>query len=437
VKFTGGVTATATALAFLDPVIVAVALPALGEQLRADISGLQWTVVAYALGVAVFTLTGSGMGEPDGHRRTRLGGLAVFGLAAVAAAAAPTIEVLVAARLAQGIGAAFVISAGRIQARAVAVAGPVVSGLLVSVIGWRAVFVAAAVVALVALIPHRRREPRKAHHTRLDVAGLALLGLGLTGLSVAFISVPREGVGSFLVWSAALLGLLGLIACGLVERRRGRPGVGISDGEGRPRIVAMVPPGLLSSLTLYTFLVYAALGGLVFFLLIQLQTVAEYPPWAAGLAILPATAILLALAESSRVLAVRLGPGRQLVLGPLVLGAGMLLLYRIGPDAVYWRDVLPGAIVTGFGLAVFLPPLAAAAQPAYAVHVTAARTGQLLAVAVLPMLAGLAGAAYANPAAFHHGFRVALVFGAAVLVAASLVALGGAVRRRPPLRSTR
>lgn len=429
-RFTGGVTAAAAALAFLDPVVVTVALPALGEQLRADISGLQWTVVAYALGVAAFTLVGAVIGERDGHRRTLIGGLAVFGLAAVAAAVAPTIEVLVAARLGQGIGAAFVMSAAKPEQRAVAVAGPVLSGLLVSVVGWRAVFVAIAIMALAALGSNRRIPERKADHTRLDVAGAGLLALGLTGLSVALISVPHETFGSFLVWSSAVVGVAGLIACVLVERRRGRPGVGIADREGRPRIVAMVPPGLLTSLTLYTFLVYAASGGLIFFLLIQLQTVAEYPAWAAGLAILPATAILLALADSSRVLADRIGPRRQLIVGPLVFGAGIVLLYRIGPAAVYWRDVLPGLVVAGFGLAAFLPPLAVATQSAYAVHVAAARAGQLLAVAALPMLAGLAGAAYANPAAFHHGFRVALVGCAGVLVAAALVALGTAVRHR-------
>jgi hypothetical protein len=212
--------------------------------------------------------------------------------------------------------------------------------------------------------------------------------------------------------------------------------VGISDREGRPRIVAMISPGRLGSLTLYTIFVYAAAGGLTFFLLIQLQTVAGYPAWAAGLAVVPATLPILLLSSRSQALAARIGARRQLFAGPLVGVAGLALLVRIGPDSLYWRDVLPGLVVLGVGLAALLPALAGAAGEAYAVQMAAARAGQVLAVAALPMLAGLAGAAYANPAAFHHGYRVALLYSAAALIAAAFTGLiAGTGKRRAPVRS--
>src|SRR5262249_1170482 len=147
---------------------------------------------------------------------------------------------------------------------------------------WRAVFIAIAVVAAFALILSIGTVGNgRPSHTRLDGTGALLLGLGLTGLSIALISVPEIGFARFRVWLGAGAGLLCLIAFAVVERRRGRPGVGISDHEGRPRIVALIPPGAFTPLTFYTLFVYAASGGLVFYVLIQLQTVATYSAWAA------------------------------------------------------------------------------------------------------------------------------------------------------------
>jgi MFS family permease len=416
------ITVAAAGLALLDPVIVTVALPDLGGGLSADIGGLQWTVGAYALGVVALALLGGAIGDRYGHRRTLVAGLVGYTLAAVACGLAPTVEVLVAARLVQGASAALAIPAvvrpTRIPGWIIAL-GPVVSGALVVILSWRAVFFAAALLSLTAAVAGRRRfDIGKPAHTRFDIAGASLLTLGLAGLAVAMTAVPRYGFASFRVWLGAVAGLLALAAFALVERRRRRPGVGISDREGRPRVIAVLPPGSLSALTIYTLLVYAAAGGLIFFLLIQLQTVAGYSALEAGLAVLPATAIPLIL--GSRVPGM---PQRKLILGPALTALGTLLLFRVGPDAVYWRDVLPGALVIGLGLAFFLPPLASAVRSAYAVPVAAGRIGQLLAVAALPMLAGLAGAAYANPAAFHHGYRVALVWCAGLFLTGALTML--------------
>jgi hypothetical protein len=384
-------------------------------------------------------LLGGRIGDRHGHRRTLLAGLGAYALAALVCGLAPTIEVLVAARLVQGAGAALVIPAASPSApptRWIITLGPILSGLIVVTLDWRVIFFLLALAALVALIVAARRkaELSRPAHTRLDVAGAALLTLGISGLAAALIGVPRAGFGGFRVWLSAAVGLLALVVFALVERSRRRPGVGIADHEGRPRVIALLPPGSLSVLTLYTFLVYAGLGGLVFFVLIQLQAVAGYSALQAGASALPGTAIVLGFARLSVRRAAQFGPQRQLVLGPLLTTLGTVMLSRIGPEDVYWRDVLPGMVVAGSGLAVFLPALAWTVRSAFPVQLAAGRTGQLLAVAGLPMVAGLAGAAYANPTAFHRGYREAVVWCAGLFVAGALTAL---VRRtRTPRRAT-
>lgn len=420
--------AIAAGLALLDPAIVTVALPAIGEGLHADLAGLQWTMAAYAIGIVAPALLGEAIRDRYGHRRTLLAGLLAYALAAAGCAVAPTIEVFIAARLVQGAGAALVIPSASPAAppsKWILAAGPIAGGLLVVTLSWRAIFavVALAGIGALAAVAMRRTQAHRPAHTRLDVAGAALLTVGLSGVAAALTAAPRSGFGSFRVWLSAVVGLLGLVAFALVERRSRRPGVGNSDHEGRPRVIALLPAGSLPALMSYTFLVYAALGGLVFFLLIELQTVAGYTALGAGSAVLPVTAIVVGFAARSAAYAARIGPQRQLVLGPLLATLGTVLLSRIGPEAIYWRDVLPGTVVVGCGLAVFLPPLAWAVRSAYPVQLAAARTGQLLAVAGLPMVAGLAGAAYANPAAFHHGFRVALEWCAGLFLAGALTVL--------------
>jgi hypothetical protein len=186
--------------------------------------------------------------------------------------------------------------------------------------------------------------------------------------------------------------------------------------------MAMIPSGRVASrtftlLTLYTFSVYAALGGLVFFLVIQMQTVAGYSATAVGAASLPTTLIILAGGLGGAALAARIDWRARLIAGPALCAAGTLLLLNVGLDTVYWRDVLPGTILLGLGLAAFAAPLTSAMLAAVA------RIGQLLAVAALPLLVGLGGAAYANPTAFNHGYHVALWWCAGFLTAGALIAL--------------
>jgi len=450
----------ASGMAFLDTTIVNVALPAIGEELSAKLSGLQWTVTGYTLTLAAFVLLGGALGDRHGRRKIFLLGVGWFTLASIACGFAPTIELLVAARILQGVGAALltpgslailqasfapedrprVIGAWSGLSGVSTAVGPFIGGWLIDALNWRAVFflnvpLAGAVFWLARWMPESSNPV--ARHTRFDVAGAVLCAVGLAGLTYALIATPEEGFGSPAVWAGFLIGIVCLIAFVLLERRRSRPGVGISDREGRPRIVAMLPMSLFHSrtfslLNLYTVAVYGAMGGLLFFLAIQLQTVSGYSALEAGIATLPMTLLLLIGSGRSAELATRIGPRLQLVVGPLLCVAGTLLLLAVDEDTVYWRDVLPGTIVFGLGLTAQVAPLTAsvlaAVDDAYAgvasgVNNAAARAASLLAVAALPMIVGLAGAAYANPAAFNAGYHEAVLWCAGGLLLGAVFAL--------------
>src|SRR6185369_11117341 len=197
----------------------------------------------------------------------------------------------------------------------------------------------------------------------------------------------------------------------------------------------MLPLGLFSSTqftatNLVTFVVYGALGGALFLLPIQLQQVSGYTALAAGTALLPVTLVMLTLSARSGALAARIGPRLQMSAGPVVVGAGLALFARIGPGGNYLTEVLPAVTVFGLGLAVTVAPLTAtvlAAVPARhagmasAVNNDVARAAGLIAVAVLPAVAGITGSAYLRPADFSAGFH------RAVLICAGLCVLGGAL----------
>ena len=174
-----------------------------------------------------------------------------------------------------------------------------------------------------------------------------------------------------------------------------------------------------------TLVVYAALGAILFFLVLQLQTVAGYDALEAGLATLPITVCMLFLAARGGALAGRIGPRIPMTFGPIVMAGGTLLLLAAGPDTVYWRDVAPGLTIFGLGLALMVAPLTAtvlAAAPdevtgiASGINNAVARAGSLLAVAALPMAVGLSGDDYRDPVRFDSAYGTAMVVCAVLLV---------------------
>jgi len=247
------------------------------------------------------------------------------------------------------------------------------------------------------------------------VVGAVLAALSLGGITYGLIEWGRP----YSLW----VGIAGLLLAALFvnTERRGRD--------------PMMPLGLFGDRTFsaanaMTLLVYAALGAVLFFLVLQLQTVGGYGALQAGLATLPLTIVMVFGASRGGALGQRIGPRIPMTVGPIVMGLSSFLFLMVGPGVNYWRDVLPGLTVFGIGLSLMVAPLTAtvlAAAPdehtgiASGINNAVARAGSLLAVAALPVAVGLGDDDYADPAVFDGAFR------SATLICAVLLILGGIV----------
>ncbi|CAB4705829.1 unannotated protein [freshwater metagenome] len=421
-------------MTMLDGTVVNVALRTIGEDLDASLAQLQWVTNGYLLALASLILLGGSLGDRFGRRRVFRWGVLSFAAASLLCGLAPTPEILIAARLLQGVGAALLTpgSLAMIQgafdhddrARAIgawsglgAIAGalgPFVGGALVEYADWRLIFLinvplAGATWWMSRAVPETL-DPHASRHFDLPGAGLAVLALGAT--TYALIEW-----GGRAAWIAVPVALVAAVAFLVVEARVSAPMLALGIFAERT----------FSAANAMTLLVYAALGAMAFFLTLQLQTVGGYGALAAGTATLPMTVCMLLLAARGGALAARIGPRLPMTMGPLVMAAGVLLLLDAGHGS-YWSTVLPGVTVFGLGLALMVAPLTAtvlAAAPdehagiASGVNNAVARAGSLLAVAALPMAVGLSGEQYAVAAAFDQAF------GRAMLVCAGLLAAGG------------
>ncbi|HEX8952980.1 MAG TPA: MFS transporter, partial [Polyangia bacterium] len=301
--------------------------------------------------------------------------------------------------------------------------GPFVGGYLVQAWSWRLVFfinvpLAIAVVAITRRYVPETHDPAAPRH--IDVAGALLAALALGGITYALIELPAHGARGADVLAAGAVGLLVSIVFFVVEARRAAPMLELALFRSRQ----------FSAANAETFVVYAALGGALFLLPIELQQVLGYSPLAAGAALLPATVVMLLLSASMGRLAQRIGPRVPLSLGPLVAAAGLLLLARSEVGRSYFVAVLPALLVFGLGHAITVAPITAtvlAAAPtgkagiASAINNCVARTGTLLAVAMLPAASGLGPESYLHADLFAAGYRRGMS------IAAALCASGGAL----------
>jgi hypothetical protein len=295
--------------------------------------------------------------------------------------------------------------------------GPFVGGALVEYASWRWVFLINAPIAAVTVLVALRFVPETRTRTegRFDVSGAALAALALAGTTYCLIEW-----GSALALPALLLG----VVCG----------AGFIAVEHRTRY-PMMPLSLFSSRNFsaanaMTLLVYAALGAVLFFLVIELQTVNGFSAMEAGLATLPITVLMLLLAAKGGELGSRIGPRIPMTVGPLVMAVGVAWLSRLQAGTSYWVGVLPQLTIFGLGLALMVAPLTAtvlASAPVELVGVASgvnnavARAGSLFAVAALPVAVGLSGDQYADPVAFGDAYGKALLACAALLAAGGLV----------------
>ena len=434
-------TIAASGMALLDATIVNIALPAIDDDLDAGTVGLTWTVNAYTLTLSALILLGGSLGDRLGRRRIFVIGVIWFAVASLLCGIAPSIGLLVAARGLQGIGGALLTpgSLAILQAsfrpedrsRAIgiwsgfgataAVIGPLLGGWLLDVANWRWVFLVNLPVAgIVLLLARHIPETKDAEAPRRsDVVGvlLAVAGLGALTYGLTVGSLPLT-----------LVGAVGVIAFVAHQSRTATPMMPLDVFRSRT----------FSSTNLVTFLVYAALSGMVLWLVIALQVVAHQSPMRAGFALLPLTVCMMLLSPLAGAVSERIGPTVPMTVGPLIMAASVVALTRVDTDTSYFTEVIAPTVVFGIGLAIMVTPLTATALAAVpdhragiasGVNNAVARIGGLLAIAVLPVVTAI------GPDGFDDATTLRPAFVTAMWICAGLLAAGGllsaAFVRRP------
>ena len=430
-------------IAAIDATVVSIALPTIGRQFHTGLGPLQWVVTGYTLTLGAFLLVGGSAGDRFGLRRVFSIGVAGFAVTSAACGLAPDPTTLILMRVAQGVFGALLVPASLAilqacfhpddRARAIGAwsglgglataAGPLVGGWLISAASWRWVFfvnvpVAAFVLALTARHVPASVPPASEH--ALDVRGAVTAAIWLAGLTYGLIEGPARGWASPSVLATFGVAVASFVGFVHLERRTEAPMLPFAVFRRRQ----------FTASNAVTFVVYGALSGALFLLPVELQIVSRYSPLGSGLALCPVTFIMLMLSSRSGRIAARIGPRLQMGLGPVVVGAGLALLVRAADGHSYVSDVLPAMIVFGLGLAITVAPLTSTAMAslpadqaglASAVNNDVARVAGLIAVALLPVVAGITGNRYLDPHELSNGFRRAM------LIAAGLCCAGGAL----------
>jgi EmrB/QacA subfamily drug resistance transporter len=432
-------TILASGLAFVDGSVVNVGLSAIRSSFGADSETLQWVVNGYLLPLSALLLLGGAAGDRFGRKRLLIVGIAIFALASALCAASPNILTLLFGRALEGVGAAILLPnslailggafAGAQRGRAIGIwaaagamvgaVGPVLGGWLIDVVGWRAIFLVnlpLAIAAIALASAFVEEAPRGATRAPLDVLGGVLATLGLGALTWGLtIGAGRAG------WTpdAAIGVVAGVILM-----------LGFAWLEGTRGERAMMPLALFGSrmfvgLTLLTFFLYGALGGLLVLLPYLLIVSAHYSATAAGAALLP---FPLTIALTSPLLggvAGRAGPQRPLAIGSLMVACGFCLMLRIDGSGSYWTTVFPAVFVVSLGMAGAVAPLTTAVLASVdAAHTGAAsgfnsavsRAGGLITTALLGAMLGATGSQLITSS------HVAALAGAAMAAAASVSA---------------
>lgn len=412
----------------LDVTVVNVALPDIGAAVGADVPALQWVVDGYTVALAALLLTGGALGDVLGHRRVVLAGLGIFGAASAGCALAPGSAALVAARVAQGAGAALLLPGTlavitrafpgrREQARALGfwagvsalalAAGPLLGGLLVTATGWRSLFWINVPLTALAAAGTLRVPAGQPAAGRVDVAGTVT---GATALAALVYAVIQSSV------PAAVLGVAAAVAFLAAERRSPAPMLPLTLLRSRTFAAANLVAGAMN---------FAGLGTILLATL-YLQGVHHATPAAAALAMLPGFLPLSLLAPVTGRLTARFGPRPVMIAGLLTGSAGLLGLLRVTATSTITGAFLPAFALVGVGLGLLTAAVVAAAVGgvpadragiASGVNNTARQACGALGIATFGAIAG----SPARPAAFVHGLHAAAVLGAALWLAAAVL----------------
>ncbi|CUU54087.1 drug resistance transporter, EmrB/QacA subfamily [Parafrankia irregularis] len=429
------VTCIAAFMTSLDNLVVTMALPSIREHLHASLAELEWTVNAYTLSFAVLLLPAAALGDRLGRRRVFAAGLAIFTVASAAAALAPGVSTLIAARAVQGVGGAIVLPLsmtllsaavpaerrgaalgiwGAVSGLAIAL-GPLVGGAITQGAAWQWIFwvnvpLGLAVIPLAFTRLTESREPS----SRLDVTGTVLVSLGLFGVVLGVVRGQDHGWTSAGVLSALIAGVVGLVAFVAWELRSERRG-------GAPMLpVSLFRRRGFAAVNAVAVLFSFGMFGSIFLISQYLQNVMGYSPLGAGLRTLPWTVMPLIVAPIAGPLSDRIG-GRPLMVTGLAMMTGGLLWLRadLAPDTSF-LTLVPAFIVSGVGMALFFVPVANVVMGsvptefegvASGVNNAFREVGGVFGIAVLASVFAAAGG-YASAADFTDGIRVALVVGA-------------------------
>lgn len=420
-------------LAFIDGSAVNLTLPVVQQALGGGVEAAQWIMNAYMLFLSALVLAGGAAADRYGRKRVFVVGVAIFIAASIACGLSPNLPLLIAARAAQGVGAALLTPAslallgaaydakGRGQAVGIwagasgltTALGPVLGGWLTQAISWRAVFFINVPVALLAvwLVTVNAKESRGARTGPVDVLGAALVTIGLAAITWALTVAPKQGPDALVVGAGAL-GVAALVGFVFVERRAQNP---------------MTPLKLFRSATFsgvngLTLVLYGAFGAAFFLLPFELIRAHGYAPSAAGAALLPMSLGLAVLSP----IAGRIGARPLLIAGPLLAAAGFGLLAALAGMKSYWTGVLPGMAVLALGSGIAVAPLTDTVLDAVpdeyegaaaGINNAVARVAGLLAVALVGFV--VAGS---DPASVAGGFRIAMIASAIGSAAAAAIA---------------
>jgi EmrB/QacA subfamily drug resistance transporter len=449
--WTFAISSVALFMTTLDNLVVTTALPVIHKDLHASLSGLEWTVNAYTLTFAVLLITGAALGDRFGRRRMFVVGLTIFTAGSAAAALAPSIDVLIAARAVQGLGGAIVLPLtltilsaavpaerrglvlgawGGISGLAVAM-GPLVGGAVVEGISWQWIFWLNVPIGLV-LIPLAYFRLRETYgpNDALDLPGVGLASAGLFGIVWGLVRGNQVGWGSPEIVGSLMLGVVVLGLFLLWELRTEQPMLPLRFFRNRT----------FSSANIASFLMFFGMFGSIFLLAQFFQTVQGYSPLQAGLRVLPWTAMPIFVAPLAGALSDRIG-GRPLMATGLALqSVGLAWIAFVSTPTVAYSALVIPFILSGVGMALYFAPVAnvvlSAVKPEEEGQASGANNairelGGVFGVAVLASVFAHYGG-YGSGQSFVDGLTPAIYVGAALVAAGAVASLGIARKRRVP-----